>query len=178
MATKIRQNSLKGNAFAERKESCSTVLIHDGKLAPHRPVDTDTRRGFLNMNSMKRSAFSAATLAILALITGEAAVAACNATINGRPMTQQECALSIQVYGYVIPGDYLVDSYGNWVNANNPMHRGNTYLDAQRNSGASYGGSYGDSYGGSWSSGSSVGPNTIYDGSGGCEGGGCVNIRD
>ena len=126
------------------------------------------------MVAMKRSAFPATVLAVIALVSSEAAMAACNATINGRPMTLQECALSIQVYGYVIPGDYLVDSYGNWVNANNPMHRGNTYRDAQRKQNGSYGGSYG----GSWSSGSPVGPNTVYDGSGGCEGGGCVNIRD
>lgn len=118
------------------------------------------------MHAVKRTAFSAAVLVMVVFVSSEAAQAACNATINGRPMTQQECALSIQVYGYVIPGDYLVDGYGNWVNANNPMHRGNTYRDARRN------------YGGSWSSGSPVGSSTVYDGSGGCEGGGCVNIRD
>lgn len=117
------------------------------------------------MRTVKLAAVSTAVL-IMAMISSEATQAACNATINGRPMTQQECALSIQVYGYVIPGDYLVDNYGNWVNANNPMHRGNTYRDAKRN------------YGGSWSSGSPVGSNTVYDGSGGCEGGGCVNILD
>ncbi len=118
------------------------------------------------MNALKRNAFSVAALAVMAFISSETALAACYATINGRPMTQQECALTIQAYGYVIPGDYLVDSDGNWVNANNPMHRGNTYRDAQRN------------YGGSWSSGSPVGGSTVYDGSGGCEGGGCINIMD
>jgi uncharacterized membrane protein YgcG len=122
-------------------------------------------RGIFNMRTVKRTAVSAAVM-VIAIFSSEATQAACSATINGRPMTQQECALSIQVYGYVIPGDYLVDSYGNWVNANNPMHRGNTYRDARQN------------YGGSWSSGSPTGSSTVYDASGGCEGGGCVNIRD
>ena len=118
------------------------------------------------MLSTKRAVFSTTALVVMLLVSSEVTYAVCNATVNGRPMTQQECALSIQVYGYVIPGDYYVDSYGNWVNVNNPMHRGNTYRDAQ------------GSGGGSWGSGSYVGPNTVYDSSGGCEGGGCVNIID
>ncbi|MGD9170150.1 MAG: hypothetical protein PVI97_08825 [Candidatus Thiodiazotropha sp.] len=118
------------------------------------------------MTFLKRITFSTAALATAILVCGETALAACNATVNGRPMTQQECAVSIQVYGYVIPGDYLVDDYGNWVNVNNPKHRGNTYRDAQ------------SSHGGSWGSRSYVGSSTVYDASGGCEGGGCVNIID
>jgi hypothetical protein len=89
-------------------------------------------------------------------------------------MTQQECNTAIQVYGSVIPGDYYADGQGNWVNANNPMHRGNTYLDAQR----ARGGSYRESYGGAWGGGSYVSPRGVYDASGGCEGGSCVNILD
>ena len=102
--------------------------------------------------------------------TSGTAFAACNATINGRPMTQQECALAIQVYGTVIPGRYGADANGNWWNLDNPLHQGNTYRDAQRNSRQSYGGSFG---GGSLTS-----PHGVYDGSGGCEGGSCVNIID
>ncbi|MCU7930492.1 MAG: hypothetical protein KZQ90_06805 [Candidatus Thiodiazotropha sp. (ex Codakia rugifera)] len=118
------------------------------------------------MTSMKRVTFLTAVLAVTTYISSETALAACNATVNGRPMSQQECAQSIQVYGQVIPGDYLVDGYGNWVNANNPMHRGNTYRDAR-------------SYrGGSWGGQSYVSPHSVYDSSGGCEGGGCVNIID
>jgi len=118
------------------------------------------------MASIHRTALSAAALAGLVCVSSQAALAACNATVNGRPMTPQECALSMQVYGTVIPGDYLVDGYGNWVNANNPMHRGNTYQDAQR------------ARGGSWGGGSYVSPRGVYDPSGGCEGGSCVNIID
>ncbi|MEW8026641.1 MAG: hypothetical protein AB2792_14670 [Candidatus Thiodiazotropha sp.] len=118
------------------------------------------------MNSMKRAVFSTTVLAVISFISSEAAQAACNATVNGRPMSQQECALTIQVYGQVIPGDYLTDGYGNWVNANNPMHRGNTYRDAQNYRGGSWGG---QSY---------VSPHGVYDPSGGCEGGDCVNIID
>ncbi|MES9835467.1 MAG: hypothetical protein ABW144_03335 [Candidatus Thiodiazotropha sp.] len=118
------------------------------------------------MITLKRAAVSFAVLATALFITGETALAACNATVNGRPMTQQECALSMQVYGYVVPGDYLMDDYGNWVNANNPMHRGNTFRDAQ------------GSRGGSWGGRSYVSPSTVYDPSGGCEGGDCVNIID
>jgi uncharacterized membrane protein YgcG len=115
---------------------------------------------------MTRASFPEVMLAVVIAVSTESAMAACSANINGRPMTQQECALTMRVYGQVIPGDYLMDEYGNWVNVNNPMHRGNTYRDAQ------------SSRGGSWGGRSYVSPSTVYDGSGGCEGGGCVNIID
>ena len=99
--------------------------------------------------------------------TSGTAFAACNAMINGRPMTHQECSVAIQVYGTVIPGRYGMDANGNWWNLDNPWHRGNTYQDAQRNS-----------QGGSFGGGSLVSPHGVYDGSGGCEGGSCVNIID
>ncbi|MEW8506040.1 MAG: hypothetical protein AB2598_05010 [Candidatus Thiodiazotropha sp.] len=118
------------------------------------------------MNVLKRGTFSTAILATALFLASDFAWAACNATVNGRPMTQEECTLTIQVYGYVVPGDYLADHLGNWVNANNPMHRGNTYRDAQ------------GSRGGSWGGRSYVSPSAVYDASGGCEGGGCVNIID
>jgi hypothetical protein len=104
------------------------------------------------------------------VVTSGTALAACNATVNGRPMTDQECSIAIQVYGMVIPGHYGADANGNWWNLANPLHRGNTYYDAQRASQQSYGGSFGG--------GSMVSPNGVYDGSGGCEGGSCVNIID
>ena len=102
--------------------------------------------------------------------TSEPAAAACNATINGRPMTHQECAIAVQVYGTVIPGRYGADANGNWWNLDNPQHYGNTYRDAQRNSQQGYGGSFGGD--------SLFSPKGVYDGSGGCEGGSCVNIID
>ncbi|HRY15276.1 MAG: hypothetical protein KDJ31_19630 [Candidatus Competibacteraceae bacterium] len=118
------------------------------------------------MTPMTRAAFSAAALVVMASLSSETALAACNATVNGRPMSPQECALTLQVYGQVVPGDYLVDNNGNWVNINNPRHRGNTYRDAQR------------PRGGAWGGRSSVSPRGVYDPTGGCEGGSCVNIID
>jgi hypothetical protein len=82
-------------------------------------------------------------------------------------MSAEECAWNIRVYGGVIPGDYAVDAAGNWVNLRDPAHRGNIYSDAQPQ--GSQGGSWGGSY---------TGPTAVYDGSGGCEGGSCVNILD
>ena len=112
-------------------------------------------------------ALNVRTVAALSMLLASVqAMAACNATVNGRPMTLQECALTIQVYGQVLPGDYLVDDNGNWVDINNPLHRGNTYRDAH------------STRSGSWGGASYVGPRGVYDSSGGCEGGSCVNIID
>ena len=116
------------------------------------------------MTPMKRAAFPAVVLAAMTYTSSETALAACNATVNGRPMTRQECAQAIQVYGRVVPGNYLVDGNGNWVNANNPAHRGNTYRDGRGTSGGSWGGR------------SYVSPSGVYAPSGGCEGGSCVNL--
>lgn len=125
------------------------------------------------MKKIRRLAFHATAVTVMAWLSAQAALAACNATVNGRPMTPQECNTAIQVYGSVIPGDYYADDQGNWVNANNPMHRGNTYVDAQRARGGNR-----NTYGGSWGGGSYTSPRGVYDASGGCEGGSCVNIID
>lgn len=117
------------------------------------------------MTLMKRVAFSTMLVGI-ACLPSKTALAACNATVNGRPMTPQECHRTIQIYGQVIPGDYLVDDKGNWVNVNNPMHYGNIYIDAQR------------APSGSWGGQTYISPHGIYDSTGGCEGGSCVNIID
>jgi hypothetical protein len=118
------------------------------------------------MTSLKRDAFFAAALAAMTYMSSETALAACNATLNGRPMSPQECARAIQIYGQVLPGNDLVDGNGNWVNVNNPTRRGNTYRDAQSTPSGSWGGrSYGS-------------PRGVYDATGGCEGGSCVNIID
>lgn len=95
------------------------------------------------MISTKRATFYAVVLTALMFISGEVAKANCNATVNGRPMSQQLCTLNMQVYGMVIPGNYLMDDYGNWVSINNPMLRGNILRDAQgrqRNSTTNYSG--------------------------------------
>ncbi|HPF60052.1 MAG TPA: hypothetical protein P5149_14890 [Candidatus Competibacteraceae bacterium] len=118
------------------------------------------------MTPMTRVAFSATALAVMTSLSSETALAACNATVNGRPMSPQECVLALQVYSQVVPGNYRVDNQGNWVNINNPWHRGNTYRDAQRPRGGAWGGQ------------SLVSPRGIYDPTGGCEGGSCVNIID
>jgi hypothetical protein len=124
------------------------------------------------MISLKRTAFSVAALTVMTFMSSETTLAACNASVNGRPMSPQECAIAIQVYGQVLPGDYLVDNNGNWININNPAHHGNTYLDAQSiTSGDSYVGS-------SWGGGTVVSPRAVFDPTGGCEGGSCVNIID
>ena len=118
------------------------------------------------MHTIKPAELRVAALTAAILLSHQGASAACGATVNGRPMSTQECALNLQVYGRVIPGDYLADNRGNWVNANNPTHRGNTYRDARSTSG------------GRWSGGSYVSPHGVFDASGGCEGGSCVNIVD
>ncbi len=68
--------------------------------------------------------------------------AACNAVVNGRPMTMEACRNVIAVYGYVTPGRYLADESGNWVKLDAPYadSRGNIYRDAQGSGGS--GGSY------------------------------------
>ena len=121
------------------------------------------------MTIVKRAAFSA-LLTVITCLSGKTALAACNATVNGRPMSPQVCATTRQVYGQVIPGDYLMDDNGNWVNRNNPMHRGNIYRDARSVTG--------NPPSGSWGGGSYVSPRGVYDSTGGCEGGSCVNIID
>ena len=121
------------------------------------------------MNSVKRAAF-ATVLTGMTCLPGKTALAACNATVNGRPMSPQLCATVVQVYGQVIPGDYLLDGNGNWVNANNPIHRGNIYRDARSSTGSPSSGSWGGS--------SYVSPGVVYDSTYGCEGGSCVNIID
>ena len=69
----------------------------------------------------------------LAAILAMEAQARCNATVNGRPMTWQECEMARQIYGVYPRGHYLRDAQGNWVNAYDWSERGNVFLDAQRN---------------------------------------------
>ena len=113
----------------------------------------------------------AITMGMMLIASGNTSLAACGATINGQPMTQEACDFARQVYGHVIPGDYLMDIYGNWVNINNPTHYGNTYRDNVRRKAQ-------PSYGSSWGGGSYNSPKGVYDATGGCEGGSCVNIID
>jgi hypothetical protein len=94
---------------------------------------------------MRGRLYSAVFLSALAFSSG--ANAACNATVNGQPMSMELCRAAWQIYGGVVPGQYYVDQAGNWVNLNNPAHSGNFYRDAQAR-GAGGGGGAGGSGGG------------------------------
>jgi hypothetical protein len=115
--------------------------------------------------TMRGGAYLATLLAGLSFITSSAD-AACNATVNGRPMSMELCRTASQIYGGVLPGHYYVDEAGNWVNIANPAHAGNFYRDAQgpRGGGGSGGltstpfGSVGDGYYFDPETGASVGP--------------------
>jgi hypothetical protein len=79
----------------------------------------------------------------LSLTFASGADAACDATVNGEPMSMELCELVWQIYGGVVPGHYQVDEAGNWVNLSNPAHAGNLYRDAQMGGGGGGGGSGG-----------------------------------
>ena len=60
--------------------------------------------------------------------------AACNAVVNGHPMSPELCREATMVYGYVNPGRYWFDDAGSWIklDAPNAGSRGNLYQDARR----------------------------------------------
>jgi hypothetical protein len=65
-------------------------------------------------------------------------------------MTPQMCATAKQIYGYVVPGRYWMDSDGTWGPVGSPYAQGNIYADAQRprsDGGSGGGGHWGDSPG-------------------------------
>lgn len=68
-------------------------------------------------------------VAALALITlpFADAQAYCNATVNGVPMTPEQCQFAIQKYGSVQPGHYWMDNAGTWGLMGDPTPRGNIY---------------------------------------------------
>lgn len=116
---------------------------------------------------MRGRASLAILLAGLSFTFASGAHAACNATVNGQPMSMELCQTAWQIYGGVLPGHYDVDEAGNWVNLDNPAHAGNFYRDAQRGGGgggASGGltttpfGNVGDGYYFDPETGASVGP--------------------
>jgi hypothetical protein len=117
---------------------------------------------------MRGRRYWATLLSGLTLTFASGADAACNATVNGLPMSMELCEAAWQIYGGVLPGDYYVDEAGNWVNLNNPAHAGNFYRDAQGAGGGRGGGSggltttpfgnVGDGYYFDPESGASVGP--------------------
>ena len=95
-------------------------------------------------------ALAAAGLAIAALPFADQAQAACGATINGAPMTAEQCTLAKQLYGSVQPGHYWMDANGTWGLMGDPNPRGNIYSGTYQTRPGTYGGS-GERYGnGSW----------------------------
>ena len=55
---------------------------------------------------MSRRLFSAVLLSGMALTFASGADAACNATVNGQPMSMELCQAVWQIYGGVLPGHY------------------------------------------------------------------------
>lgn len=69
---------------------------------------------------------------ILVTVLATKAQARCSATVNGAPMTAEECEVARNIYGAYPYGHYLRDGQGNWVNIYNWSEKGNVFLDAQR----------------------------------------------
>ena len=102
-------------------------------------------------------------LSVLVLAHTTDAVAACGATVNGKAMTVTECRLARQIYGEVVPGDYLRDARGNWVKIGDPSVRGNIYRDAQRARNSNGSGHWSDAGGLTRTPFGSVGGGYFYD---------------
>lgn len=75
---------------------------------------------------------AAGVVAACAVQPWEEAFAACNATVNGRPMSAELCALATRVYGSVVPGHYWVDDQGNWGRVGSQYAEGNLLRDQRR----------------------------------------------
>jgi hypothetical protein len=69
------------------------------------------------------------------------AQAFCNATINGVPMTAEQCNFAIQKYGSVQPGHYWMDANGTWGVMGDPTPRGNINSGIYETRPGVYGGS-------------------------------------
>jgi hypothetical protein len=90
---------------------------------------------------MRGRAYLATLAAGLSVTFASGAHAACNAIVNGQPMSMELCQVASMVYGGVMPGRYHMDQAGNWANIDNPAHAGNIYRDAQMGRGGGGGGS-------------------------------------
>jgi hypothetical protein len=83
--------------------------------------------------AMARTCMVAAAVGLaFAMQPLERAFAACNATVNGRPMSHELCALATRVYGGVVPGHYWVDDQGNWGRMGSSYAEGNLLRDKGR----------------------------------------------
>ncbi|MEM8952111.1 MAG: hypothetical protein AAGA21_09340 [Pseudomonadota bacterium] len=104
-----------------------------------------------NRNLIVKSLLTAGLMMAM-LPWAEDAHAACGATINGAPMTVEECNLAMQIYGGVQPGHYWMDANGTWGVMGDPTPRGNIQNDAYayQSRGGVYGGSGERSGNGSW----------------------------
>lgn len=92
----------------------------------------------------------AAGLIIVMLPWAEDAHAACGATVNGAPMTVEQCNLARQLYGSVEPGHYWMNAEGTWGVLGDPTARGNIYSGAYQSRSGAYGSSGERSGDGSW----------------------------
>ncbi|MEZ5935675.1 MAG: hypothetical protein R3F54_27955 [Alphaproteobacteria bacterium] len=102
------------------------------------------------MNRVPHRILIAAAALLGSVATTATAHAACNATINGYPMTAEQCAFAIQKYGSVQPGHYWMDSNGTWGLMGDSTPRGNIYSGSYQTRPGVYGGS-GERYdNGSW----------------------------
>ncbi|NJO36927.1 MAG: hypothetical protein HC871_03970 [Rhizobiales bacterium] len=85
-----------------------------------------------------------------AMVPAGPAHAACNATVNGYPMTAEQCAFAVEKYGAVQPGHYWMDANGTWGLMGDPTPRGNIYAGGYQSRQGVHGGS-GERYdNGSW----------------------------
>lgn len=78
--------------------------------------------------------WTTAIAAVLATYPVGSASAACSATVNGRPMSEDVCALATRVYSGVAPGHYWLDDRGNWGRVGSAYAEGNLLQDARRGS--------------------------------------------
>ena len=71
---------------------------------------------------------------IFTIVQALHANAACNAVVNGRPMSAHDCSIATEIYGYVTPGHYWMDKAGNWVKLDSPYagSTGNIYKDENK----------------------------------------------
>ena len=75
---------------------------------------------------------AAGVVSVFAVQPWKEAFAACNATVNGQPMSAELCALATRVYGSVAPGHYWVDDQGNWGRVGSQYAEGNLSRDQRR----------------------------------------------
>ena len=85
--------------------------------------------------------FPIATILGVTMVPWADAYAACGATVNGVPMTVEQCNFTQQKYGYVEPGHYWMNDNGTWGRVGDSTPRGNIYSGIYQSRDGLYGGS-------------------------------------